>query len=248
MSQRSVWSILFFGSSIMVASMILGYAVTESVTLFRLTDRCVTVRGLAERKVIADYATLNFQFRVEAETSEKALAQLEQSMQVVSEYVKAQGFSAAELRVSDVNQSKKRHGHFLQTEALANNKEPNVVAKSVLVVESANVSAVQALTAKKLEILKISPLLEDMEVQYEYKKTFAELRPAMMEEAMENARLMGEKIANLAQSRLGKIKKAHQGQFEITGVGVNSDWYNPNALKKNVRVVTTVTFWLREGV
>ena len=62
----------------------------------------------------------------------------------------------------------------------------------------------------------------------------------MIEEATRNARAAAEKFAKDSDSRLGKIKNASQGQFTITDRDENTPYI------KNVRVVTTVNYFLKD--
>ena len=67
-----------------------------------------------------------------------------------------------------------------------------------------------------------------------------DIKPEMIEEATNNAREVAQKFATDSQSRLGKIKRAYQGQFTI------SDRDNNNPHIKKVRVVSTVEYYLAD--
>ena len=60
-----------------------------------------------------------------------------------------------------------------------------------------------------------------------------DIKPQMIEEATQNARLVAEKFAPDSASQLGKIQSARQGQFSIS----DRDSNNPHV--KKVRVVST---------
>jgi len=62
----------------------------------------------------------------------------------------------------------------------------------------------------------------------------------MIQEATANARQVASKFAQDSQSRLGKIKRASQGQFSI----VPRDKNNPHL--KKIRVVSTVEYYLSD--
>ena len=67
-----------------------------------------------------------------------------------------------------------------------------------------------------------------------------ENKPEIIEEATRKAREVAEKFSSDSQSKLGKIKKASQGQFSIS----DRDKNNPHI--KKVRVVTTVEYYLSD--
>jgi hypothetical protein len=67
-----------------------------------------------------------------------------------------------------------------------------------------------------------------------------EIKPEMIEEATKNARKVAEKFAKDSDSKLGKIKKARQGQFSIN----ERDSNTPHI--KKVRVVSTLEYYLSD--
>ena len=76
-------------------------------------------------------------------------------------------------------------------------------------------------------------------VQYEY-TGLNKIKPQMIEEATKNARQAAEKFAEDSDSKLGKIRKANQGQFSITDRDANTPYI------KKVRVVTTIDYSLED--
>ena len=65
-----------------------------------------------------------------------------------------------------------------------------------------------------------------------------DIKPAMVEEAARNARSVAEQFAADAQSQVGKLKTANQGQFTIEDRDSNTPYL------KKVRVVSTVEYYL----
>lgn len=66
-----------------------------------------------------------------------------------------------------------------------------------------------------------------------------QIKPRMIEEATKNARTAADKFARDSDSELGKIRDASQGQFTITDRDANTPFI------KNVRVVTTINYYLK---
>ena len=67
-----------------------------------------------------------------------------------------------------------------------------------------------------------------------------EIKPEMVEEATKKARQVAEKFAKDSNSRLGKIKRARQGQFSIKDRDSNTQHI------KKVRVVSTLEYYLSD--
>ena len=64
----------------------------------------------------------------------------------------------------------------------------------------------------------------------------------MVAEATRNARTAADEFADNAGVDVGGIRDARQGNFVIRDVG--SEYGNTATLEKDVRVVTTITFYL----
>lgn len=62
----------------------------------------------------------------------------------------------------------------------------------------------------------------------------------MIEEATNNAREVATKFATDSKSKLGKIKKASQGQFSINDRDTSTQYI------KKVRVVSTIEYYLSD--
>jgi len=117
------------------------------------------------------------------------------------------------------------------------------VGTQVVTVYSAQIHAVrQAMTQSSAPGQQGNvPKGDDYGNRIEY--LFTELnaiKPAMIEEATQNAREVAQKFAADSNSQLGKIKQARQGQFSVSP----RDQNNPHI--KKVRVVSTIEYYLAD--
>ena len=80
-----------------------------------------------------------------------------------------------------------------------------------------------------------------MLLNYEY-VSFKKMKPEMMTEAIENAEQTAKQFAKNSNSTLNKIVSANQGEFSIEDRDANTPYI------KRVRVVTTVTYSLKDWV
>ena len=112
-----------------------------------------------------------------------------------------------------------------------------------MTVTSRNVKLVRGIIAKQSVLLKqgIAIVGGDYEnpTVYEY-VSFTSMKPKMMEEAIHNAEKTAQQFAENSHSNLNKIISADQGQFSIEDRDQNTPWI------KKVRVVTTITFSLKD--
>lgn len=116
-------------------------------------------------------------------------------------------------------------------------------ATQTVTVYSKNIEAVRAVMSQLSELGKQGIVFtgDNHQSQTEYIYTsLNQIKPEMIEEATRNAREVGEKFAKDSASKLGKIKKASQGQFSVS----SRDRSNPHI--KKVRVVSTVEYYLSD--
>lgn len=132
----------------------------------------------------------------------------------------------------------------LNADRYSDNRQPyryNVT--SIITVTSNNVKLVRSIIARQGELLKKGVAIVDggyeNPVKYEF-VSFKAMKPAMMQEAIENAELTATQFAKNSNSRLDKIMNADQGQFSIENRDSNTPYI------KKVRVVTTVTYSLKD--
>ena len=132
----------------------------------------------------------------------------------------------------------------LNADRYSDNRQPyryNVT--SIITVTANNVKLVRSIIARQGELLKKGVAIVDggyeNPVKYEF-VSFKAMKPAMMQEAIENAELTATQFAKNSNSRLDKIMNADQGQFSIENRDSNTPYI------KKVRVVTTVTYSLKD--
>ena len=86
--------------------------------------------------------------------------------------------------------------------------------------------------------LLISEEYGDNNIRYDF-TGLTDIKPEMVQEAMQNARATAEQFAKDANTRLGGIITASQGQFSIDDRDANTPYI------KKVRVVNTVEYSIK---
>lgn len=225
---------LGIGGGILLAGVYLGQSLKES----RRPPRVVSVRGLAEREVDADLAIWPISF---SETSNDLLElnnRIFDRRKIIAGFLAEAGFAAADMsfsapQISD--QHAREEGESRAKPAF------RYLGKATVTVRSGNVPLIKKTIEASGTLVGKGVVMVaenwDEKTQY-YFKGLNKIKPEMIEEATRNARAAAEKFAADSGSRLGKIKSASQGLFEIT----DRDQGTPE--KKQVRVVTSVDYFL----
>ena len=200
-------------------------------------SRQVSVRGLAEREVDADLAVWKLTFSVGGNELPLLRKEVVRQTQIVEDYLKAHGLEENDFSVLAPETNDARMNMYVD----ANRITYNYIAKQSVLVRSSKVMAVKDASSDTLKLLGsgVSVTSEyDNHVNYEF-TGLNSIKPEMIAEATQNARLAAEQFARDSGSKVGKIKTATQGLFSIENAAAGLEE------KKNVRVVTTVVYSLK---
>lgn len=217
---------------------LLGTQVKNGLNSISDNARVVTVRGLAEKEVMANKVTWPIVSKEVGNDLPSIYASMESTNKAILQFLKSNGISDAEISVNPPQVLD------LQADRYSGNNVPyryNVT--NVVVVTSKQVEKVNKLMERQTELLKqgIAIVAGDYEYRTTYEYTdLNSVKPEMIAEATKNAREAANKFAEDSDSRLGKIKTASQGQFSIE----DRDQYTPYI--KNVRVVSTIVYYLKD--
>lgn len=231
----SVQQNLIAGVCVAIGIASVGVSLKAGIDHFVDRDRVVTVKGLAERNVQADYVIWPVTFRVTGNDLsalyEKAQTQSEEIRNfLISQGIKAQDISQGTPSVQDL------HADFY-----GNNLPPERYRMEMAVsVATTDVDTVLKAMVNQSELIQKGVLFtQNYRTQFSF-NGLNSIKPEMVEEATKNARSTAQKFAEDSNSELGKIRRASQGQFSIYDRDSNTPYI------KRVRVVTTVEYYLKD--
>ena len=215
----------------------LGWFIKAGIDDFANKDRMVSVKGLAEQEVMADKVTWPIVSKEVGNDLPGLYDRIASTQGKIKAFLIKGGVKEDEISLGAPQVSD------LTAREYETNKAYRYIVTSVVTVSSKNVDQVRKLIAKQGDLLKEGVAITgdsyDNQIQYEF-VAFKEMKPKMMQEAIENAETTAQQFAKNSHSKLNKIITADQGQFSIE----NRDEYTPWI--KKVRVVTTVTYSLKD--
>ena len=225
---------LVTGLAIMTGLIVMGMFIMKGLRSIADRDQYVTVKGLAEREVLADKVVWPLPFKCVSNDMQELYNEIEKNNSIVVEFLKEGGITEDEIIISAP----------AVTDRLAQSYVPDNIkfryqAEAVITVTSSQVEKVINLMKKQINLMKQGIIISN---EYNYNISFEytslnDIKPEMVEEATRNARAVAQKFAEDSGSDLGKIRQATQGQFSIS-----CDETTPQI--KNIRVVTTVKYAL----
>ena len=215
-----------------------GVAIRNGIVTFKDRDRCVVVKGLAEREVKANKVSWPLTYKEIGNNPSEMYNIIEHKNKQVVDFLKACGVKDNEISVKSPTISD-RQANSYNNEVMTY----RYVAKSVITVTSTNVDLVRGLITKQAELMRQGIALVSEEYgsdQVTYSFTgLNDIKPAMVEEATKNARATAQKFADDSDCSLGGIRNAQQGQFSIESRDQNTPYI------KNIRVVNTIEYSLK---
>jgi hypothetical protein len=225
------------GSSILAVGLIVGgYLLGDGLTRAREADRSVTVRGLAEKDVLADLATWTISYSSSAFDLNSAQAGVDRDTAAIRAFFKQLGFPDDALQPTGVNVST----------GTTDAGESVYTVRQRMTLRSTDIPRAQRAVRQQFDLVRRGVLLEEGSgMAFTFTK-LNDVKPAMVAEATKDARRSAEQFAKDSNTGVGGIKQATQGYFEITSRdGEGGGWGVADTPYKRVRVVTTIDFYLR---
>ncbi|MBP7742148.1 MAG: SIMPL domain-containing protein [Aliarcobacter sp.] len=238
MEKLDTKSSFILGFFIFLGLGLLGYLLSNSVIKYKELERTVIVKGLSEKEVIANIVLWPIKFTVIENSLDKLNAKVENDTNEILSFLEKNGINKDEITVNSPAIIDKMANEYSNQEV-----QVRYLANRAINIYSTNTQKVREISGRLFELSKKEILFKiddfDSKIEYEYTK-LNEIKPSMIEEATSNARDVALKFAKDSNSKLGKIKKASQGQFVISSRDKNTEYI------KNVRVVSTVEYYLSD--
>ena len=218
--------------SYILAALILGLCLICTVRTLKSYDNTVRVRGLCEREVPADRVVLRINFSEQDNELTALRATMERNEQAVIDLLKKAGFGDEEIKYTSAHFNDRYDSYY------SSNIRFRYSANQTINVFTDKMDVVRDLERTiDGELLK-QEIISSSYSTYEY-NGLNEVKPSMIAESLENARSAADEFAKNSHSRIGKMRTASQGYFEVEDLDENTPQI------KKVRVVTTVEYYLK---
>lgn len=228
----------FSGVAFVLGMIILGVSLNLTVGNFKSYDRCVTVKGLCEKEVMADKVIWPIVYKQGGNELGSLYSTVQDMNNTIIEFLKEAGVNDDEITIKSPSIMDTR------TNLYSERNNYNYIVTAGVTVCSDKVELIVKLQTEQAKLYE-KGIPVGMQDNWEYPTVYSftglnDIKPAMIEEATVNARQAAEKFAEDSNSKLGKIKTATQGQFSVSDRDSNTPYI------KNVRVVTNVVYYLKD--
>ncbi len=213
-----------------------GLFVANGLGDIRRGDAVVTVRGVAEKDVVADLATWTIATQANGSDLAGVQGKADADAAAVRGFLVTNGFTPAEIqpRGSSVSQ-------YFE----ANAGRMNITIRQRFLARTTDIARMQKAFANQAEIIRQGVALDSDGgggVSYSFTK-LNDVKPPMIAQATKSAREAADQFARDSDTSVGGIRQATQGLFSITGRDGDSGSGTDTPYQK-VRVVTTIEYYL----
>lgn len=232
------WSKHSLGVAFVLGMMILGGSLILMISNMKSYDRCVTVKGLCEKEVMADKVIWPIIYKQGGNELGTLYNTVQEMNRTIIEFLKEAGVTDNEITVNAPSILDTR------TNLYGERNTYHYIITAGITVCSNQVDRIVKLQTEQAKLYE-KGIPVGMGENWSHPTTYSftglnDIKPAMIEEATINARQAAEKFAKDSHSKLGKIKTATQGQFSVSDRDSNTPYI------KNVRVVTNVVYYLKD--
>lgn len=223
---------IILGASLVLAALVLGIFMVCTVKTLKSYDDTVKVRGLCEKEVPADRVVLRISYSDQDNELVDLRSRMERSDEAIIALLKKAGFTDEEIKYTSAHFNDRYDSYY------TNNIRFRYSANQTINVFTSKMDEVAKIQNKiDAELLKQN-IISNTYASYEY-NGLNNIKPEMIRESLENARVAADEFANNSHSKIGKMRTASQGYFEVEDLDENT----PQV--KKVRVVTTVEYYLK---
>ena len=218
---------------LIIGGWLLGHKFYES----RMSNRVVTVKGLAEMPVKADLGVWTLESQTDGQSFESVRNELTRQAQTIQNWLQQKGFSSDEMNTENINV---RRNYYTR------DGQPPFNGSIKVSLKSNNVDALETASEQTTELLDRGVFLNGDEWAIRPKFYFTsinDVKSELLAEATQAARESAEQFANDSGAKVGGIKRANQGIIVLmpgSRISESHEFYKD----KIARVVSTLDYYI----
>lgn len=235
--------IIILGICFVIATVVSTVILSKGLLqIKKFSSEVVSVTGSAEKKIASDYIVWGAEFSRQEADLKIGYKRLQDDLNKVKVYLTSKGIKDDELIVSQVN-----------TQVLYKKNEKGNDTNQVegyrllqgIEVKSYDVKKIEDVSRQSTELIEQDIQLISNAPEYFYTK-LAELKIEMLSSATEDAKKRAATMAQSTGNKIGAIRSAKMGTFQITPVNsYEVSWYGNNdtsSYEKKVMAVVNASF------
>ncbi len=235
--------IIILGICFVIATIVSTVILSRGLLqLKKFSSEVITVTGSAEQKIVSDYIVWRLRFSRQEPDLKEGYAKLQDDLKEVKAYLTSKGIKQDELVVSQVAT---KVLYVKNEKGNDTNQVEGYRLSQDIEVSSYDVKKVEDVSRQSTELIEKDIQLISGDPEYFYTK-LAELKIEMLSKATEDAKKRAITMAQSTGNRIGAIRSARMGTFQITPVNsYDVSWYGNNdtsSYEKKVMAVVNASF------
>lgn len=230
------------GLFIAIGAMVISFTLNRISQKYIEENRVVHVKGLVEEVITSDYATWNISFNSQGKDFEEAKAKIQNKKIEIMNFIAQRGFIKDEIGPTII------HSNFSYRYEGVGEKQVSIPVFNIsysILLETKNPQKMVDAYSKMEELLNKGIILDSGSPSYFY-TNFQSLKEKMLSQAAKRALDSAEKFVNsLKNSKVGHLKNANQGAFQITDPITDEADYGNKCFRKKIRVVSSLEFAIK---
>ncbi len=210
--------------------------------------KTVSVVGLAEKDFTSDLIVWDLSYDVLDMDMKQSYARIKEQNKIVREFLEDKGIKAGEIDFKNITTRPKYDSHWENGRWVENFE--GYMAEQRIRVESKDVEKIERLIREISELYDQNIKISSDDPEYYYTK-LADLKMEMLAQASQNARERAQTVTENAGGKLGGLKTATTGVFQITAPNSSEDSYswggafNTSSKQKHVSINMRLTYYVK---
>lgn len=239
-----------------INSMMIGAALIVSVIILSTSytykyrvQNTVTVTGLGETGFTSDLVVWRGYITAESHNAATGYSQLETSKNKVLDFITSRGIPAEAVDFMFVEVDKEFESIYSGDGRYSGERFTGYRLRQEFVVESADVEAVEAVSREISSLIAQGVQMDLCQPAYYYSKLDG-LKLDLIAQATADAHERAERIAEQAGGKLGKVRNARTGVFQITGANANEEFtaggnFNTSSRHKKASITVRLEYRIK---
>jgi hypothetical protein len=248
MEERSLFKnsqVIVLGVCIAVATIAASVILSQgALKIMKFTKETITVTGSAQKEIRSDYIVWKCAFARRDQDLKTAYRKLKEDLEKVKAYLASEKVDASEMTVSQIM----TETIYKKISGKDTNEIQGYQLSQAIEIRSSDVEKVDVVSRESTALINQNVEFISGAPEYFYTK-LDDLKVEMLAKATENAKKRAESMAKSTGNRIGLMRSAKMGVFQITPVtSTDVSDYGSNdttALDKKVMAVVNVSFAIK---
>ncbi|MCK9618263.1 MAG: SIMPL domain-containing protein [Lentimicrobiaceae bacterium] len=211
-------------------------------------NETISVTGSAKRDFTSDLIVWRGSVSKKAPTLLLAYSSIKNDNKIIKDYLLKKGVKNSEIVFEAVNIGRDYKTSFRQDGTSINEPDGYILSQNFMV-SSKEVEKIGEISRNISELIDMGVELNSQNPEYYYTK-LAELKIQLIAEATKDAKMRAAQIAENAGAKLGYLRKATMGIFQITGQNSNEDFsyggaFNTWSKEKSATITMRLEYAIR---